>query len=75
MADFRPCLTCLSHSQASFCHYTLKRVSNPIKLTFARLRYALGGDHPSQTTHHPMSPFNQRIRSQTNEEWYFTDVF
>ena len=24
--------------------------------TFASLRYFLGGDHPSQTTHHTMSP-------------------
>ena len=24
--------------------------------TFASLRYAFGGDHPSQTTHHTMSP-------------------
>jgi hypothetical protein len=24
--------------------------------TFASLRYSLGGDHPSQTTHHTMSP-------------------
>ena len=24
--------------------------------TFASLRYSLGGDHPSQTTHHAMSP-------------------
>ncbi len=24
--------------------------------TFASLRYFLGGDHPSQTTHHTLSP-------------------
>ncbi len=24
--------------------------------TFASLRYSLGGDHPSQTTHHTLSP-------------------
>ncbi len=24
--------------------------------TFASLRYSFGGDHPSQTTHHTMSP-------------------
>ena len=26
--------------------------------TFANLRYTLGGDHPSQTTHHALSGFS-----------------
>ncbi len=26
--------------------------------TFANLRYSLGGDHPSQTTHHALSTFS-----------------
>ena len=30
-------------------------VSNHPEGTFARLRYSLGGDRPSQTTHHAMS--------------------
>ena len=74
-ADFRPCSICLSRSQASFCRYTLERVSNPIKPTFAHLRYTLGGDHPSQTTHHPMSLFLKKVRFPVNPEWYFTCDF
>ena len=44
-----------SHSQASLCHCTLRTISDRSELTFARLRYYLGGDRPSQTTHHTMS--------------------
>ena len=52
MADFRPCSTCQSYSQAGLCHYTLHLISNQAEPTFARLRYSLGGDRPSQTTRH-----------------------
>src|SRR5213596_159373 len=51
MACFRTCSTCLSHSQAPLCHYALRTISNRAEGTFARLRYILGGDRPSQTTH------------------------
>ncbi len=54
--DFRPCLRCLSCSQAPLCLYALRTVSNRSEGTFARLRYALGGDRPSQTTHQTGSP-------------------
>jgi hypothetical protein len=47
--DFRPCLTCRSHSQASLCLYTLDTISTRSEETFVRLRYHLGGDRPSQT--------------------------
>ncbi len=40
--------------------------------TFASLRYTLGGDHPSQTTHHIWSPI-ARIRTQIQEGWYFNN--
>ncbi len=50
-ADFRPCLTCRSRSQAPFCLCTLRLISNQPEGTFARLRYLLGGDRPSQTAH------------------------
>ena len=50
MADFRPCSTCQSRSQAPLCHYALRTISNRAEGTFARLRYILGGDRPSQTT-------------------------
>src|SRR3990167_5040114 len=52
MTDFRLCLICRSYSQASLCHCTPQLISDQLELTFARLRYSLGGDRPSQTTHH-----------------------
>ena len=55
MTDFRLCLTCLSYSQAGLCHYTLQMISNHFEPTFASLRYFLGGDRPSQTTHQALS--------------------
>ncbi len=55
MADFRPCSTCSSCSQANICHCALRTISKRSEFTFARLRYSLGGDRPSQTTHHAMS--------------------
>ena len=64
---FRTCSTCRSHSQAPLCLCTLRRVSNPSEGTFARLRYSLGGDRPSQTTHQAMSPtrlHGPRLESQ-----------
>src|SRR5262245_2267941 len=56
MADFRLCSTCRSCSQASLCHCTQQLISDQLELTIARLRYALGGDRPSQTTRHAGSP-------------------
>ena len=55
-AYFRTCSTCGSRSQAPLCLYTQRLVSNQPEGTFARLRYDLGGDRPSQTTHQAMSP-------------------
>jgi hypothetical protein len=52
---FRTCSTCRSHSQAPLCLYTLRLVSNQPEGTFARLRYSLGGDRPSQTTRQALS--------------------
>ena len=52
MADFRLCSTCQSHSQAGLCHCTPQLISDQLEPTIARLRYSLGGDRPSQTTHH-----------------------
>ena len=49
-AYFRTCSTCQSRSQAPLCLYTRQLVSNQPEGTFARLRYILGGDRPSQTT-------------------------
>src|SRR5215475_4173691 len=47
---FRTCSTCWSRSQAPLCLYTLRTISDRAEGTFARLRYILGGDRPSQTT-------------------------
>ena len=58
-ADFRPCSTCQSRSQAPLCLYALRTLSNRAEGTFARLRYILGGDRPSQTTH--LTLFQSRI--------------
>ena len=52
MTDFRLCSTCQSHSQAGLCHCTRQMISDQLEPTIARLRYSLGGDRPSQTTHH-----------------------
>ena len=52
MTDFRLCSTCQSRSQAGLCHYTQQLISDQLEPTIARLRYSLGGDRPSQTTHH-----------------------
>ena len=56
MPCFRTWSTCLSRSQAPLYHYTLRPVTNRSEGTFGSLRYVFGGDHPSQTTHHAMSP-------------------
>ena len=52
MTDFRLCSNCHSRSQAGLCHCTQRPISDRPEPTFARLRYSLGGDRPSQTTHH-----------------------
>ena len=54
-SDFRPCSTCMSCNQASFCLYTLRTISDRAEETFERLRYFLGGDRPSQTAHQTLS--------------------
>ena len=56
MLYFRTCSTCKSRSQAPLCHYTLRMITNHTEGTFRSLRYSFGGDHPSQTTHHALSP-------------------
>ena len=55
-ARFRACSTCLSRSQAPLCLCALRTISNRAEGTFARLRYILGGDRPSQTTHQMLFP-------------------
>jgi hypothetical protein len=66
MTDFRLCSSCTTHSQARFCHCTLRMISNHSERTFVRLRYSLGGDRPSQTDHQTLSPglHTRRLDSQ-----------
>ncbi len=56
ISNFRPCSTCQSHSQACLCYCTPRTVTKRTEHTFESLRYTFGGDHPSQTTHHTLSP-------------------
>jgi len=53
---FRTCSTRRCRSQAPFCLYTLRMVSNHSEGTFERLRYTFGGDRPSQTPLLALSP-------------------
>ena len=55
MPQFPACSGCLPPSQAPFCHYTLRPVTNRPEGTFRSLRYAFGGDHPSQTARQTVS--------------------
>ena len=52
MTDFRLCSARQPCSQAGLCHCTRRLISDQPEPTIARLRYSLGGDRPSQTTHH-----------------------
>ena len=61
MTCFRTCSTRRSRSQAPLCHCTRRLVSNQAEGTFARLRYSLGGDRPSQTTHQTVSRYPFRV--------------
>src|SRR3979490_1749455 len=54
-AWFPTCSSCKTRSQARFCFCTLWLISKQPERTFARLRYTLGGDRPSQTTHPAVS--------------------
>ena len=66
------CLLGMSASQSSALMplHSLRSVTNRPEGTFGSLRYAFGGDHPSQTTHHTVSPL-LRVRTQTTKGPYF----
>ena len=70
MPQFPACSACLPPSQAPFCHYTLRTVTNRPEGTFGSLRYAFGGDHPSQTARQAVSLILQ-VSAQTAEGPYF----
>ena len=66
------CLLGMSASQSSALMplHSLRSVTNRPEGTFGSLRYAFGGDHPSQTTHHTVSS-HPGVRTQTTEGPYF----
>ncbi len=73
MTDFRLCSTCMSRSQAGLCHCTQQLLSKQLEPTFVRLRYSLGGDRPSQTTHHTLSLtwITEEVRKNKYQGRYF----
>ena len=70
MPQFPACSACLPPSQAPLCHCTLRPVTNRPEGTFRSLRYAFGGDHPSQTARQAVSEI-LLVRNQTEEGPYF----
>ncbi len=63
----------MSHSQAPFCLCTLQLISVQFEGTFARLRYLLGGDRPSQITYLKLSLFlnlKDEVSILILPEWY-----
>ena len=63
MLMFPSCSTCMSLSQAPLCHCTLRPVANRPEGTFRSLRYAFGGDHPSQTTRQARSSQHRELET------------
>ena len=70
-SNFRYCSTRRSRSQVGLCVCTLCTISVRAEPTFERLRYAFGGDRPSQTAHLTMSP--DSIQSRRLEFQYRKD--
>ena len=70
MLWFPTCSACLPPSQAPLCHCTLRTVTDRPEGTFRSLRYAFGGDHPSQTARQAVSS-SQGVSDQTAEGPYF----
>src|SRR5512134_3290713 len=69
-AWFPTCSTCWSCCEALLCFCTRRPVSNRPERTFARLRYSLGGDRPSQTTRQTVSRarlHGTRLELQNNQ--------
>jgi hypothetical protein len=58
-----------SRSQAPLCHCTHCLISDQAEGTFVLLRYSLGGDRPSQTTHQTLSPtrITDQVRTSTHQ--------
>jgi hypothetical protein len=52
---FRNCSTCMSHSKATLCLYTLLLISIQDEVTLGILRYILVRHRPSETAHQTLS--------------------
>ena len=61
----------MPRSQAPLCFYTLRMIANHAEGTFGSLRYCLGGDRPSQTTHHTLFHEVVAVRIQLLQGRYF----
>ena len=59
----------MSRSQAPFCLYALRTITDRAEGTFELLRYLLGGDRPSQTTH--LALFQHLIQGAWLEFQYY----
>ena len=58
--------------QAPLCHCTHRPVTDRPEGTFGSLRYAFGGDHPSQTARQAVYPA-EGVSARTNGGPYFND--
>ncbi len=65
MPWFPTCSACLPPSQAPLCHCTHRPVTDRPEGTFGSLRYAFGGDHPSQTARQAVYPAEGLAPGQT----------
>ena len=72
MPWFPTCSACLPPSQAPLCHCTHRPVTDRPEGTFGSLRYAFGGDHPSQTARQAVYPA-EGVSARTNGGPYFND--
>ena len=61
MPWFPTCSACLPPSQAPLCHCTHRPVTDRPEGTFGSLRYAFGGDHPSQTARQAVSAHSSAL--------------
>jgi len=67
MPQFPAWTACRPPSQAPFCHCTHRPVTNRPEGTFGSLRYAFGGDHPSQTTRQAVSARQRALATRHAE--------
>src|ERR1044072_9646795 len=74
-ADFRPCSSHRTRSQAPFYLYARCPIANRAEGTFSLLPFSLGGDRPSQTAQITLSTAQIHgigVRIQTQQGWCFS---